>query len=102
MCRSLGGLITFDSVLPRPANAAVSRAKRIRSTAKGSASPPPGAGIPGRVESRTRHDLDDGVTQVPELITSLRWGEIYGLLEAATDNGENIGHTLEGILIKYA
>jgi hypothetical protein len=47
-------------------------------------------------------DLYDGVTQVPELISSLRWGEIYGLLEAATDDGENIGHTLEGILIKYA
>jgi uncharacterized protein len=46
--------------------------------------------------------LYDGVTEVPELIQSLRWGEIYALLEDATDNGENIGHLLEGILIKYA
>ena len=46
--------------------------------------------------------LYDGVTEVPGLIRSLHWGEIYGLLEDATDNGENIGHTLEGILIKYA
>ena len=46
--------------------------------------------------------LYDGVTEVPQIIRSLRWGEIYSLLEAATDNGENIGHTLEGILIKYA
>ena len=46
--------------------------------------------------------LYDGVTEVPQIIRSLRWGEIYALLEAATDNGENIGHTLEGILIKYA
>jgi uncharacterized protein Yka (UPF0111/DUF47 family) len=47
-------------------------------------------------------ELYDGVTEVPALIQSLRWGEIYALLEAATDKGENIGHTLEGILIKYA
>jgi uncharacterized protein len=47
-------------------------------------------------------ELYDGVTEVPALIQSLRWGEIYALLEDATDNGENIGHTLEGILIKYA
>lgn len=46
--------------------------------------------------------LYDDVTEVPALIRSLRWGEIYALLEAATDNGENIGHLLEGILIKYA
>ena len=46
--------------------------------------------------------LYDGVTEVPQIITALRWGEIYALLESATDKGENIGHTLEGILIKYA
>jgi uncharacterized protein len=46
--------------------------------------------------------LYDGVTEVPGMIRSVRWGEIYSLLEHATDDGENIGHTLEGILIKYA
>jgi uncharacterized protein Yka (UPF0111/DUF47 family) len=46
--------------------------------------------------------LYDGVSDVPGIICSLRWGEIYALLEHATDDGENIGHTLEGILIKYA
>jgi uncharacterized protein len=46
--------------------------------------------------------LYDGVTEVPALIRSLRWGEIYALLEAATDSGENIGHILEGIMSKYA
>ena len=46
--------------------------------------------------------LYDGVTEVPQIIKALRWGEIYALLESATDKGENIGHTLEGILIKYA
>ena len=47
-------------------------------------------------------DLYEGVTEVPELIKSLRWGEIFALLEDATDSGENIGHMLEGILSKYA
>jgi uncharacterized protein len=47
-------------------------------------------------------DLYEGVTEVPGLIEAMRWGEIYHLLEAATDQGENIGHTLEGILGKYA
>ena len=42
------------------------------------------------------------MTEVPQIIKALRWGEIYALLEDATDKGENIGHTLEGILIKYA
>ena len=46
--------------------------------------------------------LYDGVNDVPGIIRSLRLGEIYSLLERATDHGENIGHTLEGILIKYA
>jgi uncharacterized protein Yka (UPF0111/DUF47 family) len=46
--------------------------------------------------------LYEGVSDIPGIIRSLRWGEIYTLLEGATDHGENIGHTLEGILIKYA
>jgi predicted phosphate transport protein (TIGR00153 family) len=46
--------------------------------------------------------LYDGVDDVPLLIQSLRWGEVYNLLEAATDEGESIGNTLEGILLKYA
>ena len=46
--------------------------------------------------------LYDGVTAVPELITAIRWGELYGLLEDATDRAEDVANTLEGILIKYA
>lgn len=46
--------------------------------------------------------LYDGVTEVPELIRSLRWGELYGLLEDATDRAEDIGDRLEGIVAKYA
>jgi predicted phosphate transport protein (TIGR00153 family) len=46
--------------------------------------------------------LFDGVTEVPQMIKALRWGEIYHLVEDATDKGENIGHTLEGIVGQYA
>ena len=46
--------------------------------------------------------LFDGVTEVPQMITAIRWGEIYHLVEDATDKGEDIGHTLEGILGQYA
>lgn len=46
--------------------------------------------------------LYDGVTEVPELIRSLRWGELYGMLEDATDRAEDIGDRLEGIVAKYA
>ena len=46
--------------------------------------------------------LYDGVTEVPALIRSLRWGELYGLLEDATDRAEDIGDRLEGIVAKYA
>lgn len=47
-------------------------------------------------------ELYDGVTEISQLVNGIRWGEIYALLEDATDSGENIGHTLEGILGKYA
>jgi predicted phosphate transport protein (TIGR00153 family) len=46
--------------------------------------------------------LYEGVTEVPALIQALRWGELYQLLEDATDRGEDIADTLQGILLKYA
>jgi predicted phosphate transport protein (TIGR00153 family) len=46
--------------------------------------------------------LFEGVIEVPQLIAAIRWGEIYHLVEDATDKGENIGHLLEGILSQYA
>jgi predicted phosphate transport protein (TIGR00153 family) len=46
--------------------------------------------------------LYEGVSEVPQLVKAIRWGEIYHLVEDATDKGENIGHTLEGILSQYA
>jgi uncharacterized protein len=46
--------------------------------------------------------LYDGVEAVPELIHALRWGELYQLLEDATDRAEDVADMLEGILLKYA
>jgi predicted phosphate transport protein (TIGR00153 family) len=46
--------------------------------------------------------LYDDAKEIPQLIRALRWGEIYALLESATDKAEDIGNTLEGILLKYA
>ena len=34
--------------------------------------------------------LYDGVTEVPELIRAMRWGDIYQLLEDATDKCEHV------------
>ena len=46
--------------------------------------------------------LYDGVTQIPELVCALRWGELYQILEDASDRGEDVADILEGILLKYA
>lgn len=47
-------------------------------------------------------NLYDGVTEVPALIQALRWGEIYQLLEDASDSAEDVADIFEGILITYA
>jgi uncharacterized protein len=44
--------------------------------------------------------LYDGVTEVPSLISQMRWGEICGLLEDATDRAEDVADVLEGIYLK--
>ena len=46
--------------------------------------------------------LYDDATDIPSLVQALRWSEIYALLERATDRGESIGNTFEGIMLKYA
>lgn len=47
-------------------------------------------------------NLYGGVTEVPALIQALRWGEIYQLLEDASDSAEDVADIFEGILITYA
>ena len=44
--------------------------------------------------------LYDDATDIPALIRAMRWGEVYGLLEDATDRGEDVADMLEGIVLK--
>lgn len=42
--------------------------------------------------------LYDGVTDVPEVIRAYQWGELYELLEQASDQVERVAHTVEDIV----
>jgi uncharacterized protein len=44
----------------------------------------------------------DGVTEVPELVKAIKWGDIYELLEATTDKAEQVAIVLQGISLKNA
>ena len=46
--------------------------------------------------------LYDGVTEVPQLIKAMRWGDIYQLLEDATDKSEHVAVVLQNIAVKNA
>lgn len=46
--------------------------------------------------------LYDGVTEVPQLIHSMRWGDIYQLMEDATDRAEHVAVLLQNIGLKHA
>jgi predicted phosphate transport protein (TIGR00153 family) len=52
--------------------------------------------------TQTLAHLYDGVTEVPALIVAIRWGELYELLEDATDRAEDIANTIETIMLKHA
>ena len=46
--------------------------------------------------------LYDGVTEVPALIPAMRWGDIYQLLEDATDKAEQVATVIRAIASKRA
>jgi predicted phosphate transport protein (TIGR00153 family) len=46
--------------------------------------------------------LYDGVTEVPQVISAIRWGDIYQLLEDATDRAEHVAVVLQNISLKNA
>ena len=46
--------------------------------------------------------LYDGITDVPQLISAMRWGDIYQLLEDATDKAEAAAVALQNIAMKNA
>jgi uncharacterized protein len=52
--------------------------------------------------TRALTTLYDGITEVPALITAIRWQEMYQLLEDTTDRAEHVANSLEGILLKHA
>jgi predicted phosphate transport protein (TIGR00153 family) len=46
--------------------------------------------------------LYEGVEAVPELIRAMRWGDVYQLLEDATDKAEHVATVLQNIAVKNA
>ena len=46
--------------------------------------------------------LYDEAVDIPSLVRAIRWGELYGLLEDATDRAEDVADMLEGIVLRYA
>jgi uncharacterized protein Yka (UPF0111/DUF47 family) len=44
--------------------------------------------------------LYDSASDIPSLVTCMHWGELYGLLEDATDRAEDVSDVLEGIYLK--
>lgn len=52
--------------------------------------------------SRALAALYDDAHDIPSLIKAIRWGELYQMLEDATDRAENIADTMEGIVLKNA
>jgi predicted phosphate transport protein (TIGR00153 family) len=55
-----------------------------------------------RLQSESLAHQYDGVTEVQQLITVMRWSEIHTALILATDQAESVANTLEGMLLKYA
>lgn len=45
--------------------------------------------------------LYDDTSDIPGLVRCMRWGELYGLLEDATDRAEDVADVLEGIFLKH-
>jgi uncharacterized protein Yka (UPF0111/DUF47 family) len=48
--------------------------------------------------SQSLATLYDNAADVPAVIRAKQWGEIYGLLERATDRAEGVAHIVEGIV----
>ena len=46
--------------------------------------------------------LYDGVTEVPELISAMRWNDLYQLFEDTTDKAEHVATVLSNIALKHA
>jgi hypothetical protein len=45
--------------------------------------------------------LYDGVTEIPDLIRAIRWGDVYAVLETATDKAEHVAIVMHNIALKH-
>jgi uncharacterized protein Yka (UPF0111/DUF47 family) len=45
--------------------------------------------------------LYDGITEVPALIRAMRWGDIYQVMETATDKAEHAAVVMRNIALKH-
>jgi predicted phosphate transport protein (TIGR00153 family) len=60
-----------------------------------------------RLENEADQHFREAITELfaaanPDPIETIKWREIYEILEAATDRGEDAANALEGIVLKYA
>lgn len=55
-----------------------------------------------RINAEAMRHLYDGVTQVPQMIATMRSGEIIELIEGASDLAQRVAKTVESILLKNA
>ncbi|PYE52717.1 DUF47 domain-containing protein [Deinococcus yavapaiensis] len=55
-----------------------------------------------RLYDEVEADLYENVGDVKSLVAAMRWGELYNLLEDATDQAQRVAKTIEGILLKHA
>jgi predicted phosphate transport protein (TIGR00153 family) len=46
--------------------------------------------------------LYEGVADVPALVQRIKWGDLYAVLEEATDKADQVAHALHNIAIKHA
>jgi uncharacterized protein Yka (UPF0111/DUF47 family) len=59
--------------------------------------------------NRLENEADEILSQalatlydIPAVVEALHWGELYQLLEDATDRAEDVADTLEAIVLKHA
>ena len=60
-----------------------------------------------RLENEADQHFREAMTDLftadnPDPIEIIKWREIYEILEAATDRGEDVANVLEGVVLKYA
>lgn len=55
-----------------------------------------------RIVDTVMSNLYEGASGVQDVIRGIRWGELYQYMEDATDRGQDVAYTIEGIILKNA